>query len=101
MVRTVRQCSFNWRESLRVVLMKEGLETLGTSEHNSSVFSNSEIQKARLPSTLRRIEHNAFWDYRRLRSIALPEGPQYIGSQCFCASGLESVRFPSTLKTIE
>ena len=54
-----------------------------------------------LPSTLRRIEKNVFWDCRQLKDVTLSEGLQYIGSECFYENGLESVRIPSALKTIE
>ena len=103
-VRAVYPGSFSWLKSLRAALMNEGLETLGNGEddkYNFGVFKSSGIRKVRLPSTLRRIEHDAFWGCSRLRSITLPEELQYIGSECFYENGLESVRIPSTLKTIE
>ena len=52
-------------------------------------------------SMLRTIGKSAFQNCSRLRNISLPEGLEYIGKYCFYNSGLESITFPSLLKTIE
>ena len=38
---------------------------------------------------------------KNLKAIELPDGLEYLGNECFYNSGLESIRIPPTLKTIE
>ena len=39
-------------------------------------------------------------DCRELKAVDLPEGLNYIGTSCFCGTGLESVKFPASLRTL-
>ena len=61
MVRTVRQGSFCKAKQLRVAILNEGLEVLGTDEYRldgkrySGVFQESGLRRIRLSSTLKRI----------------------------------------------
>ena len=66
----------------------------------SGVFEDCALEEVRLPSTLWRIEYNAFRGCRRLASIRLPERLEYLGLWCFEGSGLESISIPPTLKDI-
>ena len=65
-VRAIRQGAFYKVESLRSVVLNEGLEALGTDECQSDgnrrpgVFQESGLERARLPSTLRAIEYTVF-----------------------------------------
>ena len=59
--------------------LSEGLETLGTDEYFidgecCGVFENTAVENVKLPSTLRRIECNAFRKCKNLKHINLPGG---------------------------
>ena len=76
-------------KSLKTVVLNEGLEALGTNEYQDNcdeyggVFQGSAIENVTLPSTLKRIEYNAFRECVNLTSVTLPEGLEYIGEFCF------------------
>lgn len=53
-----------------------------------------------LPSTLRRIEYNAFNSCANLKNVELPEHLEYIGAGVFRESGLQSVTFPDSLRAV-
>ena len=53
-----------------------------------------------LPSTLKRIEYNAFKGCKNLKGIALPRGLEYIGSMCFANTGIAEITLPGALKRI-
>ena len=75
--------------NLKRVVLNEGLEVLGTDEYKddgnwySGVFQGSTIESVTLPSTLKRVEYNAFYKCTNLKSVKLPEGLEYIGKSCF------------------
>ena len=106
-LRTVAQEAFSECKSLRTVKFSDGLEVLGTSGYqrgkstDHGVFQGSALEAVRLPSTLRRIEYNAFRSCRNLKHIALPERLEYIGAFCFCESALESLVVPPSVREIE
>ena len=105
-IRTVRQGAFSKAPSLRAVILNEGLKILGTDEYKPDetryfgVFEESALELVDLPHTLKRSEYNTFKGCTRLKSIKLPERPEYIGKYCFKGSALEGVYLLSTLKTI-
>lgn len=74
-VRTVAQGAFHDCGSLKTVVLNEGLEALGTDEYlNGSavmygVFHNSALEDIKLPTTLKRIEYNAFHSCKGLKRI--------------------------------
>ena len=88
-LRTVAQGAFANCKSLKTAVLNEGLEVLGTNEYKdngdwySGVFQGSVIESVTLPSTLKRIEYNAFRGCANLKSVTLPEGLEYIGMSCF------------------
>ena len=43
------------------------------------VFEGSALERVGLPSTLKRIEYNAFESCKNLKSINLPEMVEYVG----------------------
>lgn len=106
-VRTIWPGSFCKVESLRSVVLNEGLEVLGKNECQSDgetypgVFQESGLRRVRLPSTLKRIGYKAFMCCKNLRHVSLPEKLEYIGKQCFQESAVESVILPNPLKIIE
>ena len=105
-VRTIRQGAFHGVKSLRAALLNEGLETLGTDEYlpdgkrYPGVFQESGLKRVKFPSTLKRIEYTTFMDCERLRVAHLPDKLEYIGGTSFSGTGLESVEFPASVRTI-
>ena len=86
--------------NLKAVKFDEGLEILGTGEYSDDygtwygVFEESSIERVKLPTTLKRIEHNEFKNCKNLKNITLPNSLEYIGKQCFLGSGLTTVQIP-------
>lgn len=64
------------------------------------VFGSSGLEQVELPSTLKRIEYNAFEKCQKLREIRLPEGLEVIGKWAFENSGLTSIRLPPALREV-
>ena len=70
-------------------MLNEGLEVLGTDEYKENgssyrgVFQWSAIESVTLPSTLKRVECNAFCECVNLKNVKLPKGLEYIGNRCF------------------
>lgn len=106
MIRIVKNELFYATETLRSVILNEGLEVLGVDEYQADgdlckgVFEASGLERVRFPSTLRRIEYGVFKMCARLKSVQFPEGLEYIGKVAFGASGLESVTLPRSVKTV-
>ena len=96
-LRVLAYATFARCAHLNTVILNEGLEVLGTEEVDqkysayNGVFSKSALENISLPSTLKRIEHDAFYGCKNLRDLKLPERLEYIGIGCFYASGLESI----------
>ncbi len=64
---------------------------------------NSNLSKVKLPKNLKIIGNNAFWNCPKLTSIELPATLKKIGVYAFSATGLTSVKIPSstTLTTLD
>lgn len=66
-------------------MLNEGLEALGTNEYPEycsmyqGVFEESAVEYVGLPSTLKRIEYNAFMGCKSLKSVTLPYKFKTIG----------------------
>ena len=64
---------------------------LGTNDYSKNgsaffgVFQGSAVDDVYLPSTLKRIEYNAFGDCRNLKRLVLPDKLEHIGRCCFRA----------------
>ena len=107
-LRSIEQRAFSQCRDLTYARFDKGLEVLGTNEYPQEealekyggVFEGSALERADLPSTLRRIEHDVFRDCGHLRSIDLPDGLEHIGERCFQESALESVALPRALRTV-
>lgn len=103
-VRVIHQSAFCGCRNLKKVTLNEGLEVLGTNKYPSGygrwcgVFDGSALEHIDLPLTLKRIEYNVFRDCRELRRVKLPDGLEYIGKHSFAGTGLESVKFPASLR---
>lgn len=101
-LRTVAQGAFAECEKLKTARVNDGLEALGTDEYPDEgllrgVFEGSAIEDVRLHPTLKRIEYRAFWGCERLKRVDLPERLEYLGSWCFCHSGILEIRLPRSL----
>ena len=79
-LRMISQFAFAKCSNLKTVKFSEGLEVLGVGEDTDNdllcedAFDGSAIESVQLPSTLRRIEYNAFNDCENLKSVTLPDG---------------------------
>ena len=81
--------------SYRHVVIGEGITQIG-----QLCFAESRIESIQLPSTLKVIRREAFYDTPYLKSIVFPEGLTSIEFLAFSDSGLESITIPSTLEAV-
>ena len=77
-------------ESLKRVVLNEGLETL-CDYSSSGVFENSGIEEITLPGTLKKIDYGTFSGCYSLRTI-------YVKSDC--QADLSRINLPSSVKII-
>ena len=93
--------------NLKRILLPEGLEYIG-----KQCFSASGLEGVVLPSSVKAVGGAAFYACEQLRYAQLNESLELLGGKwdnggesleasVFCRSGIEGVRVPSTLKTIE
>ena len=88
-LRTISQGTFANCRRLKTVKFADGLEVLGTDEYENDnqwfygVFGESALEHVELPSTLKRIEYNAFQHCKDLKSINLPRKLECLGKWCF------------------
>ncbi len=71
------------------------------NELEGTFSSCSSLHEVKLPEKLVTLGTGTFSGCKSLTGIELPEGLETIGVMCFMNSGLESISFPSTLKSIE
>ena len=81
---------------LRYVKLPDYLETLP----NNAFRENYNLNTVVLPASMKQIGEAAFYRCYNLRQAIIPEGVTKLGSYVYAESGLWSVQFPSTLKTI-
>lgn len=87
--------------------LNEGLEKLGSREvingveYAGGAFDCSAVESVRLPSTLKRVEDNTFWNCKHLKNVEIPTGVECLGNCCFSQSGIEEITLPSTLIEVE
>ena len=104
-LRVVGYGAFRDCRCLKRARLNEGLETLGEGDGSDErelrgVFEGSSLETVELPSTLRRIEIDAFANCRNLRSVQLPERLEMIGDRSFYGCGLTEVVFPASVERI-
>ena len=58
------------------------------------------MKRVLLPSTLRKLEYNAFCKCTGLKAIQLPAGLRAIGKSCFQGSDLRKLVFPASVREI-
>lgn len=66
-----------------------------------SAFRESALESVSLPSTLKRVESNAFNECVHLRTVALSEGIESIGLVCFWGAAIEEITIPASVMRIE
>lgn len=65
----------------------------GIKEIHDGAFYKCQLKSIKLPSTLKTIAIDAFWDCRNLQSITIPESVEYVGDYCFSSCfSLKDVR---------
>lgn len=105
-MRIIHQGAFCKCQNLKKVVFNKGLEVLGTDEYFEGngiyfgVFEESAVERVDLPSTLKRIEYNAFMACKNLKGVKLPSGLETIGLCAFSKSGLENIVMPQSVRTI-
>lgn len=83
--------------NLKTVQLNEELDKLGEKEtvdgeeYEGGTFADSAIESVRLPSALKRIETETFRDCKKLRSIEIQSGVEYIGRKCFSSTAIEKI----------
>lgn len=65
-----------------------------------SAFSESNVTKIILPSTIQRIDQYAFYGTKNLYSINLPNNLRFIGKGAFSRSGIRNITLPPKIRTI-
>ena len=105
-LRLVDQGAFCWCNSLRRVVLNDGLQVLGVAKRQPSgarlcgVFEGSKVEDVRLPAGLSRLEENIFSNCAALRRLALPAGLQELAPYCAGESGLEELDVPRSVALI-
>ena len=105
-VRVVGTGAFENCAQLRYVELNEGLRTLGGTwrdgdkEFSGMAFARSGIRRITIPSTLRALEAETFYECKSLAAVQLQEGLEEIGTCAFASSGLESVVLPPSTRTV-
>lgn len=99
--------AFTERETLKAVVLNDGLEKLGecrNKDYNfrSGAISCTYIRHITLPSTLQVLGDGTFCMCWRLRRVTFQEGSQLekIGQYCFYESRIEKIEIPKTLKML-
>ena len=64
------------------------------------MFTETNLEKVQIPSTLRVLEVSTFAKCSNLKMVYFSEGLERIEIGVFLGSGLETVRFPKSLKTL-
>ena len=82
--------------NLSYIALPKNLEVIGLY-----AFMGARIKELNLPTTLKRIEQNAFSNCANLTEIIIPEGVNFVGDNAFskCYS-VEKLSIPTTLRTI-
>ncbi len=84
-------------ESLREIVLPEGIETIGVR----AFYGCHSLWSVKLPHTLRVLRENAFFGCKSLLSVSFGEGLEKMGINCFydCIR-LEELTLPEHLRTI-
>lgn len=58
------------------------------------------LKKVTIPKGTKTIEADAFSGCSNLKSVDFPEGLEFIGDRAFANSGIQSIKFPATMRTL-
>ena len=106
-LRLIAHDAFAECESIKRITFPNKLESIG-----ASCFSKCSFEEIVLPGSVKKVGAAAFENCEQLRSIQLNEGLKELGprecigniefeGEVFYGSGIESIKIPSTVKTIE
>ena len=89
---------YGMERPLESVVLNEGLERLGAcrsdgKDYNKGIFGYTKIERITLPSTLKWIEYEAFYDCKDLKSVEIQSGVKYVGEKSFMHNGIWNSRF--------
>lgn len=93
---TIPNEQFYGKTNLQYVILPANVQTIG----NYAFYNCTNLKPIAFPTTLESIGHQAFWCTYKIGDVVLPEGLVSLGEYAFYQSGLTSVTFPSTLKSI-
>ena len=68
--------------------------------YTGGVFVRCAFESIRLPPAIRRLERYTFRGCKRLKSIDIPNGAEYVGRECFAGSGLEEIALPASVREV-
>ena len=88
---------FSGRQGLTSVSLPETLYQIG----DGMFYNCANLASINIPTGVVGIHLRAFSGCTALTSVTLPEGLSYIGENAFSNSGLESIKFPSTLTRVD
>ena len=84
-----------------LLIVPEGTERIGFLDIFDEL-SDWSVEEVWLPSTLKVIEGNTFFDFPQIKKITIPEGVVSIGSQAFWGlDALKMLLVPSTVERVE
>lgn len=89
---------FGWTETLKKVVIGEGVESIG----EKAFLGCSALTSLTIPNTVTGIGESAFQSCSSLPSVTIPDGVTSIGFRAFSGcSALTSVSIPGSVKTID
>lgn len=87
--------TFVWAENLTSVELPEGLLSIGVS-----CFNQTGLKSIQFPSTLQKIDDNAFWRGQIAGDVHIPESVTAIGKSVFNQCPITSVNLPEGLQVL-
>lgn len=89
---------YHLREAITTVVVEEGVTVIGDNAFKNCIH----LVQVQLPSTLKSIQKNAFFNCQSLSEIRLPPNVTYIGEHAFryCIS-LKTITIPDSVETME
>lgn len=87
--------TFVWAENLTSVELPEGLLSIGVS-----CFNQTGLKSIQFPSTLQKIDDNAFWRGQIAGDVHIPESVTAIGKNVFNQCPITSVNLPEGLQVL-
>lgn len=96
-VTSIRKFAFYGCAALKSVTVPETVEAIGRG-----AFAGCEnLERVNLPNAITAIEGDTFYECSSLTSLQLPDSLESVGDSAFQATGIGSLVFPATLKTLD